>query len=133
MIFTFEDYSKEQLTLTFEQMKEIHTEMVAEIGSDADALELYRDFVDAATKYAAIRAIWNQISREQKMEIDAPRTVLHDSTIDCLNILARYLKNLGKEAKWRDLLGYTEENPSVRKTIGDFACFVVFVNSINAR
>ena len=49
------------------------------------------------------------------------------------NMLARYLRMQGKKAEWRDKLGNDEENRYYRKTIGDFGCYIVFVNSICAR
>jgi len=48
-------------------------------------------------------------------------------------MLARYVKMQGKAAQWRDCLGDEKENPYNRKRIGDFACYLVFINSINAR
>ena len=42
-------------------------------------------------------------------------------------------KSQGKDAVWRDMLGYEEEDGYDRKAIGDFACYLVFLNSINAR
>ena len=39
----------------------------------------------------------------------------------------------GKEAGWRDLLGYEEESTYNRKQIGDFASYLVFINCLNAR
>lgn len=36
-------------------------------------------------------------------------------------------------AGWRDVLGDEQENPSCRKRIGDFACYLVFVNALLAR
>ena len=49
------------------------------------------------------------------------------------NQLARYLKMQGKAAGWRDVLGEEAENPNYRKRLGDFACYLVFVQSLNAR
>lgn len=49
------------------------------------------------------------------------------------NMLARYLKQQGKAAPWRDALGYEKDEPCNRKAIGDFACYLAFVNGINAR
>ena len=48
-------------------------------------------------------------------------------------MLARYLKQQGKVAAWRDALGYEEDDQYNRKAIGDFACYLAFVNGINAR
>lgn len=130
---TFEDYLKEQKTLSFEQMKSLHREMVDEIGDDPDAKELYDELVKIATKYAAMRADWQQMTREEKMDSDSLRTSRHDSMIIHFNMIARYLKMKGKKAQWRDQLGYEEEDTYCRKTIGDFGCYIVFVNSICSR
>ena len=73
---------------------------------------------------------WNT---EQKMEQDPGRTSCHDSVIVRFNQLARYLQSHGKAAAWRDTLGYEEEDRYFRKRIGDFACYLAFVNSLLAR
>lgn len=130
---TYEDYLTQRNALTVESMHQIHMEMIEEIGTDQDALELYQDLLEAATKYAAIRASWPLMSREEKMDKDARRTSCHDSAITHFNMLSRYLKQQGKAVVWRDKLGYIEDDPELRKTIGDFACYLVFISSINAR
>lgn len=61
------------------------------------------------------------------------RTSCHNSVIIHFNMLARYLKKNGKAAVWRDELGYEEDDSYNRKAIGDFACYLAFVNGINAR
>ena len=114
-------------------MKRFHQEMIDEIGMDPKAVELYDDLVSEAGKYAAIRASWQQMSREEKMEKDSLRTSIHDSVIIHFNMLARYLRMQGKKAEWRDRLGYEEDNKFYRKAIGDFGCYIVFVNSICSR
>ena len=107
--------------------------MLAEIGADTEALELYDELMKVATRYAAIRANWLLLSREEKNEQDSGRTSCHNSVITHFNMLVRYLKQQGKAAAWRDELGYEEDNPYNRKAIGDFACYLAFVNRINAR
>lgn len=67
------------------------------------------------------------------MDTDSLRTSHHNSVIIRFNMLARYLRMQGKKAEWRDKLGNDEENRYYRKTIGDFGCYIVFVNSICAR
>lgn len=114
-------------------MQELHQEMVEEIGKDTDAIELYDELVAVATRYAAIRAGWQQLSREEKMERDSSRTSYHNSLITHFNMLARYLRMQGRSVKWRDKLGYEEDDRYFRKTIGDFGCYIVFVNSLCAR
>ena len=132
-INTFDDYLNEPCALHFDQMKRFLQEMIDEIGMDPKAVELYDDLVSEAGKYAAIRASWQQMSREEKMEKDSLRTSIHDSVIIHFNMLARYLRMQGKKAEWRDRLGYEEDNKFYRKAIGDFGCYIVFVNSICSR
>ena len=130
---TFEKYLNEPYTLSFEQMQNLHREILEEIEADYEACELYSDLVSIVTKYAAMRAEWQQMTREEKMDQDSLRTSYHDSVIVHFNMLARYLRMQGKKAQWRDLLGQEEDNKYCRKTIGDFGCYIVFVNSICSR
>ena len=103
-INTFETYIKEPHSLTIEQMQNIHRELVEKIGKDSEALELYEELLTVAVRYASIRVGWQQLSREEKMDRDASRTLCHNSVITHFNMLARYLKMQGKQAKWRDEL-----------------------------
>ena len=132
-INTFDDYLNEPCALHFDQMKRFHQEMIDEIGMDPKAVELYDDLVSEAGKYAAIRASWQHMSFVVQMEQDSLRTSIHDSVIIHFNMLARYLRMQGKKAEWRDRLGYEEDNKFYRKAIGDFGCYIVFVNSICSR
>ena len=133
MVCTYEEYLKQPKAITFGKMQIFHAEMLAEIGADTEALELYDELIKIATRYATIRANWLLLSREKKSEQDSGRTSCHNSVIIHFNMLARYLKQQGKTAAWRDELGYEEDNPYNRKAIGDFACYLAFVNRINAR
>lgn len=132
-VCTYEEYLKQPKAIIFGKMQIFHAEMLAEIGADVDALELYDELIKIATRYAAIRANWLLLSREEKSEQDSGRTSCHNSVIIHFNMLARYLKKNGKAAVWRDELGYEADDPYNRKAIGDFACYLAFVNGINAR
>lgn len=125
----YEDYlNKANDIITLEKANEILLCMQAGIdSSDEDALELYNDFLEGALAYAAVRAGWLQLSREEKMEQDMGRTLKHDSVINRANILARYLEKSGKDVSWRAELGES------RKTIGDFACYVALFYGLEAR
>ena len=133
MVYTYEEYLKRPKAITFAKMQTIHTEMIAEIGTDVDALELYDELIKIATRYATIRANWLLLSREEKNKQDSGRTSRHNSVITQFNMLACYLKQQGKTAAWRNELGYEEDDLYNRKAIGDFACYFAFVNGINAR
>lgn len=133
MVCAYEEYLTQPKAIRFEKMQTIHTEMLAEIGANMEALELYDELMKVTTRYATIRSNWLLLNREEKIEQDSGRTSCHNSVITHFNMLARYLKQQGKVAAWRDELGYEEDDPYNRKTIGDFACYLAFVNGINAR
>lgn len=52
---------------------------------------------------------------------------------EVLETATRYLEIYGKSRVWRDRLGDNTVDPYYRKTIGDFGCYLVFINSIMAR
>lgn len=114
-------------------MQLLALEISEEIGSNPDAIEAFDELIEIATRYAFFRSNWLLWDRETKMDNDASRTSCHDALIIHFNILARYLKANHKDAAWRDVLGYEEDDPNNRKRIGDFACYLVFINSIHAR
>ncbi len=133
MIDLYSDYLSEPKSISLEEMVRLHTEMTGEIGTDPDALELYGDLMETAVQYASFRANWHLWDRTIKAEKDASRTSCHSAVIIRFNQLAHFLKMQGRNAAWRDALGYEENDPYFRKRIGDFACYIVFINSINAR
>lgn len=133
MIESYKEYLSLPKSLTIEQMQELHGEIISEIGSDTDAVELYNELLQKAGKYSAIRSGWMHLSPQEKMDQDSRRTSCHNSVITHFNMLARYLKQQNKPALWRDKLGYEEDDPYNRKAIGDFACYLTFVAGINAR
>lgn len=114
-------------------MNRIHTQMIEEIGNDEIALELYEDLLSQAKKYHYYRSNWPAWTREEKMENDPHRTTCHDSLIIKFNMLARYLRQNDKTATWRDTLGDEKADPYVRKCIGDFACYLILLNSLFTR
>ena len=128
MTMNYEDYLDMERSLTFTEMRDIHGQMFAEIGRDAEAKEIYNELASTAAKYAVVRAEWPTLDREEKAERESRRTSLHDSVIVKLNMLARYLKMQGKTAAWRDCLGDEKGNLYDRKRLGDMACYVAFVN-----
>ena len=133
MITTYQEYLQQPKAISLDLMQDLHSQILAEIAGDDDAEEIYDELMAQATRYASFRANWLLWDRQEKMDRDDNRTSCHNSLIVKFNMLARYLRMQGKEACWRDTLGYEEDDKYNRKTIGDFACYLVFVNSINAR
>lgn len=114
----------------FKKMDSIHSQIAKEVEGDPHAIELYDDLVDAAVKYMSIRAEWELISREEKVKKYPLRTSLYNAVILQTNSLARYLRQSGKPALWRNELGDEEADPMFRKTIGDLARYLEFVREI---
>ena len=133
MIDLYSDYLSEPKSLSLEEMVRLHAEMATEIGTDPDALDLYDELVEASVRYSSFRANWCLWDRTVKAGKDAGRTSCHNMVIIKFNQLSRYLKMQGRDASWRDTLGYEDDDPNFRKRIGDFACYIVFINSVSAR
>lgn len=130
---TYGEYLQMPQSMPFSDMQELHKQILSGIGTDTEARELYEDLIGASITYASIRAKWLTLSREEKTSTDSRRTSAHDSVITHINMLARYLKMQGKETAWRDALGDEKEDPNYRKRIGDFGCYLAFVNALAAR
>lgn len=127
----YEEYLKRIDTLTIEQASEIYRTIIESLDLDEnDDREILQDYLMAAAKYANVRACWNILSREEKMDTDANRTACHNKVILHLNILARYLASKGKDVSWRNELG---DDSLHRKKMGDFACYVACIEGLNAR
>ncbi len=133
MFYSYGDYLSNIKILSVEEMHALHKEILTEIQTDDGAKEIYEELLAAVNRYASIRAGWPLLSREEKAEKDSGRTSCHNSVITHFNMLARYLRRQGKDAEWREKLGYEEDDQYNRKRIGDFACYLAFVNGINSR
>lgn len=130
---TYSEYLSGDLSLTLEEMERLHLQMIKGIRNDEEAMEHYRDILFKALEYVEYRAKWALWSREEKLDNDDYRTSCHNTLILNFNIFARYMKSQGHSTEWRDVLGDETVNPYTRKRIGDFACYLVFVNALNER
>ena len=132
MICTYDNYKGVDKEIDFETCLKLHQEIAEEAAGDPDAEELYDDMIASAIDYAGMRAQWTIKDNDWRSSHDDKRTAYHDDLSASINILARYLKKIGKAAAWRDVLGYDEKGLD-RKRIGDFGCFLVFIHGINGR
>ena len=130
---TYSEYLLSDLSLSLEELEQLHFLMIKEIGNDEDAIELYQDILSQALKYFQYRVNWALWSREEKISKDDYRTSCHDALIVNFNVFARYMKSKGHSTEWRDALGDETVFPYTRKRIGDFACYLAFVNALNER
>ena len=129
----FQEYEKGIRSLNFQEMCNIHQMILNAINHDNDAKELYNELMETSIEYANIRAKWLLMNNQEKMNQDSLRTACHNSVIVHLNMLARWLKKNNKDTQWRDILGYEEDDLYNRKRMGDFACYLAFINSLLSR
>ena len=98
-----------------------------EYSQDETYMHMLNAFVESCIRYASYRISWNLYSYAQKTEIDPERTRHHNQVIADAKSLYNYMENTGMNSFWFDRIS---EN---RKTIGDFACYVAYVQGVNAR
>ena len=110
-----------------ELFEKFYNEILDYCHRNDEAFEMWQDLLNKAIEYTSIRAKWSLMSREEKIENDAHRTASHDSFINSLKIYVRYLKQLGINLLVNELI---EQD---RKTIGDFANYIVFREAIKNR
>ena len=60
----YEEYLEEPKSLDLETALKLHKEILEEIGTDQDALELYEELSQAAAKYSYFRSNWFLWDRE---------------------------------------------------------------------
>ena len=113
--------------INYDENEKYYNEIVDNCHKNDEVFEMWQDLLKKAIEYTSLRAKWSLMSMEEKIENDAYRTACHDSFINSLKIYVRYLKELGIELLSNELI---EQD---RKTIGDFANYIVFREAINNR
>ena len=63
---TYSEYLPSNLSLTLEEMEQIHLQMITGIGNDEEAIELYQEILSQALKYVEYRTNWALWSKEEK-------------------------------------------------------------------
>lgn len=132
-MYSLKNYLENEKSLSLNEFDTIYQSICNEVKNDEEANEFFKELVKKSIEYAKIRSEWLLMTTEQKIDADPGRTMKHDALIVKFNQLARYLKSIGKEASWRDELGYEEDDKMNRKRIGDMGCYIAFIYAINAR
>ena len=103
--FIYENYLKMPDDLEFEQAMKVYEELLEEnLEEDEIYDKLWDHALHCMIDYGSLRAHWKITPKTDRSNDD--RTVMHDSVIHSLDELAAYTKEHGKEAKWREELGY---------------------------
>lgn len=133
MIYSIQSYVEQEQSFTMEEAAAIHQKMIEEIGEDEKAVDLYEKIKKAGVEYIEIRTKWAVLLKEERKAINDLRTEKHNAVIDSLDALCVYLRSIGKEADWRDDIGYEKDGKYFRKRIGDFGCYIAFLLGLSTR
>ncbi|QWC25115.1 hypothetical protein KJK41_22055 (plasmid) [Bacillus haikouensis] len=130
-MLTYKKYLEEKDCLTFQEAEEIHSQMLQSANNrDSDFQEFWRDMIESAIIYANTRAKWNVQTLEERRNIDNIRTHQHNTFMINLKVIATYMNQQNWSSEWFDKLGTIDSD---RKRFGDFACYLVYIHSLNAR
>lgn len=118
-----------------------YTERVAEMLESEELLKLsgedreeYQGCIDGmkekAVAYAKMRANWEFMTREERINKDDLRTSYHNDFMVSVKMLIR-LANMHSNNRWSQLLSEVEEMP--RKDFGDIACYIAYLIAVSNR
>ncbi|PIO78104.1 hypothetical protein [Streptococcus parauberis] len=127
-IFSYDDFKNEKGIILFSEAEQIYSNLINSSNQlDKEFQEEWTTFVLLCVEYASARGKWLTLSREEKLANDEARTVTHNKVIYQLKLL----KGLANEQD-NDITWFESFNDD-RKRIGDFACYVAYIYSINGR
>ncbi|MBQ4284612.1 MAG: hypothetical protein IJB96_11890 [Lachnospira sp.] len=124
----YNSYLKSSDSLSFKEATEIYEKMTTQMDmSDVDDAELWNDLLNVIKEYSDYRFNWYGWDMQKRNEMDKSRSMCHDDVITHFNMISRVQENQGKDNSWRKQLG------DARKRIGDFACYIMYIVTINMR
>jgi hypothetical protein len=131
IISTYDTYLGANDSVTFEESSKIYSQIIdAANTNDQEFIGFWEDMITNAITYTTTRAKWSIQDSKERREVDERRTREHNDFMFSLKLIASYMKEQNWDATWFDQLGTIQNN---RKRFGDFACYLVYINSLNAR
>ncbi|MFT8322389.1 MAG: hypothetical protein ABF649_15965 [Bacillus sp. (in: firmicutes)] len=128
---TYNGYLKANNCLPFEESSTIYNQIIESANlNDQEFKEFWEEMMNNAIIYANTRAKWSIQNFTERREVDERRTRQHNDFMFSLKLIASYMKEQNWNADWFNQLGTIEND---RKCFGDFACYLVYINSLNAR
>lgn len=114
-------FSYTQAEKAYKMIKDAYPE------KDVKLKYLFTDMIEKAVHYTEYRLKWSLASMQERMAMDEERSRCHNLFIAALNRLSVYMYENKYDNSWEDLIG------SDRKRIGDFACYIAYIYSVDAR
>ncbi len=112
--------------------QEAYLEMHVGTEGSSTLSRLREDVYRSAARYAELRVRWRLGDVPARNALDDERGRAHDAFITCCNALSREMRRQKLSNEWRKQIG-DEATTEGRKRVGDFACFVSFALSMEAR
>lgn len=131
-MFTYQSYLEENDSITFQHAEEIYTRILSiATKSDMEFNRLWKIMIENAINYSNMRAKYSlQTLAERSEMFDTSRTTNHNVFMYSLEDVVFYMKEKNWNTDWFDQIGTIKND---RKRFGDFACYLVFIYSLNAR
>lgn len=140
---TYDSYQLESTTLSFEEMKEIHDNILSHsVLTNPEFIEIWHEIIQNSIQYTSTRASWSSLTVQQKLDRDTSRTSQHNMVLSGFIVLERLFRiNSWDSSSWTRMLFLQDEivNRSredindQRQRIGDFANYLTFVYALNNR
>lgn len=130
--YTYKAFTENSNALTFEAAGKIYEEITGLVEvADKDTKKLWQDFIKCSVVYSSTRSQWLLLSSEERAAVDRKRTAQHDEVINTLTKVAQRFEKQDLPTDWYDEISFNRVQ--ARKRFGDFACYVSYVYSVNAR
>lgn len=130
-MFDYDDYLAKNNALSFEEALVLYNKIQGSADStDDDFNFLWSSVIEAASEYVKKRNDWLSYTKEQKQQMDASRTALHNGFMATLQPLARYMEKMSWDASWYEELVNVEQ---ARQKQGDFAGYLLCFGCLKAR
>lgn len=113
--------------MTYDEAAILYAAIGEFVSQVAGGQRLLMDIRLAAVRYAHTRVEWRLSGPAERARSSSHRTALHESFIDCCNVVGREMAASKYDMGWRRQLG------DDRQRIGDFACFIHCMLGLDAR
>lgn len=125
---SYENYLNTKNAISFDIANQVYAAILSANPDNDNGLSiLLEKMINQATDYAGIRSNWLLLSIQEAARMNLTRSLYHDLFIEAVNNVSDYMYKKGYGNQWRALLGKD------RKRIGDFACYLSYIQSLNAR
>lgn len=131
-MYTYTNFTSHLGHLSMSEAEKIYAKIfMAASKTNVAFIEQWNELVKASLAYVEIRGKWLLLDREEQLLIDSSRTIKHNTVIAELKSLVSLMEQQNWDTTWYQQICVDERY--TRKRIGDFACYIVYIYSINAR